>query len=171
MLKSKRQNWIFKCHSKRFKIDRFKIFGCKNGSLFVFIHNYEKPFKIIKDHSKEIIDITGNEILKLFADISKDGLINIYSLPECELIRSIYVIIKYDEFKKVYLSASPLPSVLIETKELKLISYSINGKFLKEFNKDNPNNNVYGIKSDNFIDYLEFSNMTKLELPYFKTSN
>ena len=158
------------CHSIHFSIDRFKIFGCKSGSLFVFIHNYEKPFKIIKDHSKEIIDITGNETLKLFADISKDGLINIYSLPECELIRSIYVIIKYDEFKKVYLSASPLPSVLIET-ELKLISYSINGKFLKEFNKDNPNIKVTGIKSDNFIDYIEFSNMTKLELPYFKTSN
>ena len=148
------------CHSKKFKIGRFKIFGCKSGSLFVFIHNYEKPFKIIKDHSKEIIDISGNETLKLFADISKDGLINIYSLPECELIRSIYVIIKYDEFKKVYLSASPLPSVLIET-----------GKFLKEFNKDKPKVEVTGIKSDNFIDYIEFSNMTKLELPYFKTSN
>ena len=68
------------------------------------------------------------------------------------------------------MSASPLPSVLIET-ELKLISYSINGKFLKEFNKDNPNIKVTGIKSDNFIDYMEFLNMTKLELPYFKTSN
>ena len=68
------------------------------------------------------------------------------------------------------MSASPLPSVLIET-ELKLISYSINGKFLKEFNKDNPNIKVTGIKSNNFIDYMEFSNMTKLELPYFKTIN
>ena len=68
------------------------------------------------------------------------------------------------------MSASPLPSVLIET-ELKLISYSINGKFLKEFNKDKPKVEVTGIKSDNFIDYIEFSNMTKLELPYFKTIN
>ena len=154
------------CHSKEFKIGKSKIFVCKSGSLFVFFENNpDKPFKIFHDHSNEIIDITGNELLNLFVDISKDGFINIYTYPECELIRSIYIKIKYDKFEKIYLSSSPLPSIIVET-EIELISYSINGQFLNKLN-DKKNIKVTELKKEGFIDYLQLSNMTKLNLPYF----
>ena len=80
------------------------------------------------DHSKKLIDIFINEELNLFADISKDGFINIYTLPECELLHSIYLNNEEENFERIYLSSSPLPSIIIKTNN-KLISYNIMGNF------------------------------------------
>ncbi len=142
----------------------FKICGTNNGNLFIFDkRNDNKIYKLIHDHSKKLIDIFINEELNLFADISKDGFINIYTLPECELLHSIYLSNEEDNFERIYLSSSPLPAIIIKTNN-KLISYNINGKFLKEINN---NKDVKDIIKEDFIDYLELFDMTKLQLPYF----
>ena len=46
----------------------FEICGTKNGSLFIFImkNNDIELYKVFHDHSKEIIDIAVNDILKIF---------------------------------------------------------------------------------------------------------
>ena len=96
-------------------------------------------------------------------DISNDGFINIYTFPECDLINSIYIKLKENEiFEKIYLSSSPLPSIIIKTKN-KLISYSINGKFLKEI--ENKEKNIK-LVTEEFIDYFELSNKKRLDIPY-----
>ena len=154
------QNYIEK------KISFYEFCGTKNGSLFIFIikTNDIELYKVFHDHSTEIIDIAVNDILKIVADISNDGFINIYTLPECDLINSFYIQLKEnEEFKKIYLSSSPLPSIIIKTNN-KLISYSINGKLLNEI--DNKEK-VIKIETEEFIDYLELSNKKKLEIPYF----
>ena len=121
-------------------------------------------YKVFHDHSKEIIDIAVNDILKIFVDISNDGFINIYTFPECDLINSIYIKLKENEkFEKIYLSSSPLPSIIIKTNN-KLISYSINGKFLKEFEIKET---FIKLLTEEFIDYFELSNKKKLDIPYF----
>ena len=148
------------------KIGFYEIYGTKNGSLFIFItkNNDIELYKVFHDHSKEIIDIAVNDILKIFVDISNDGFINIYTFPECDLINSIYIKLKENEkFEKIYLSSSPLPSIIIKTNN-KLISYSINGKFLKEFEIKETNIKLI---TEEFIDYFELSNKKKLDIPYF----
>ncbi len=146
------------------KISFYEICGTKNGSLFIFItkNNDIELYKVFHDHSKKIIDIAVNDILKIFADISNDGFINIYTLPECNLINSIYIKLKEDEIEKIYLSSSPLPSIIIKTTN-KLLSFSINGKFLNEI----ENKEKVKLETEEFIDYLELSNEKKLEIPYF----
>ena len=144
----------------------FEICGLKNGSLFIFKrkNNDIELYKVFHDHSKEIIDIAVNDILKIFVDISNDGFINIYTFPECDLINSIYIKVKENEiFEKIYLSSSPLPSIIIKTNN-KLISYSINGKFLKEI--ENKETNIK-LVTEEFIDYFELSNKKRLDIPYF----
>ncbi len=142
----------------------FKICGTNNGILFIFDkRNDNNIYKIINDHSQKIIDIFINEKLNLFADISKDGFINIYTIPECELLHSLYLNDEKENLEKIYLSSSPLPAIIIKTNN-KLKSYNINGTFLTEIN------NKEGIKNlinEDFIDYLQLLNTTKIQLPYF----
>ena len=56
-----------------------------------------------------------------------------------------------------------MPSIIIKTTN-KLLSFSINGKFLKEI--DN-NEEVIKLETEEFLDFLELSNERKLEIPYF----
>lgn len=49
-------------------------------------------------------------------------------------------------------------------KQKKLISYSINGKILKEFEN---NETIIKLVTEEFIDYFELSNKKKLDIPYF----
>ena len=141
----------------------YKICGTNKGILFIFDKRNNQIYKIINDHSKKIIDIFINKVLNLFSDISEDGFINIYTLPECELLNSIYLNNENEKFNKIYLTSSPLPAIIIQTSN-KLISYNINGKFLNEI--DNKND-VKDIIKEDFIDYLQLFDMTKFELPFF----
>ena len=97
-------------------------------------------------------------------DISIDGFLNIYNTSEFELIRSIKININEDDkFKKIFLSSSPLPSIIIQT-EKKFISYSINGKYLNEINY-NSNKDIF-ISIQNFSEFLNCDNKT-YSLPFF----
>ena len=80
----------------------YYIYGVDTGSLFIC--EEKKLYKIIQDHSAKIIDIYINDILNLFASISLDGYINIYTLPQCEILSS---------FKSSGVSAVPASSMFV----------------------------------------------------------
>ena len=146
------------------QFDSFFIYGTENGNLFIFSEN-NKLKKIIQSHSNKIIDIYINDKLYLLIDISIDGFLNIYNSSEFELIRSIKININEDDkFKKIFLSSSPLPSIIIQT-EKKFISYSINGKYLNEINYTNSNKDIF-ISIQNFSEFLNCDNKT-YSLPFF----
>ena len=122
-------------------------------------------YKIIQNHYDKIIDINYNKVLNLIADISNDNYLNIYSIPEFRLIRSIYINIENDDnLKKIFLSAFPLSCIIIQTKK-KLISYSINGKLLKEieFNLE-----IEEIVTQNYCDFIKINNIKKFYLPFLE---
>ena len=78
-----------------------------------------------------ISHIDCNSELNLWASASIDGYINLYRLPLSKLIRSIKVPTKKCDY--VFLSASPLPSIVIITEDKnisEILVYSINGKEL-----------------------------------------
>ena len=122
--------------------------------------------KIIHPHNKSIISINQNYSLHLFISSSEDGFINIYTLPNADLINSIYINNFYADY--VLLSSSPLPCFLIYNNVQTIFKvYSINRKFITE----KIINNVYEPKiekSKNFVDYLKINskNPKIYKLPY-----
>ena len=152
----------------------FEICGLKNGSLFIFKrkNNDIELYKVFHDHSKEIIDIAVNDILKIFVDISNDGFINIYSLPNCNIIHSLEV----EEPQFALLSAKPLPVCVIYSKSnKKLLIYSVNGHFINGVEVENKPQYPIIYTSKHFRDYLIYSIKGSIyirSLPYlelFKT--
>ena len=90
-----------------------------------------KTYKIVTDHKSAITHINCNSELNLWASGSIDGYINIYTLPLSKLVRSIKLPNTHLDF--VFLSASPLPSIIAisnENKKSEISLYSINGKLL-----------------------------------------
>ena len=142
----------------------FEIYGINTGSLFIY--KEKELIKILQDHTEKIIDININNILNLFADISLDNYINIYTLPECQLLSSFKVENVNEENTKIYLSACPLPCIIIIF-DKQFTSYNIYGE---ELDVGTTSEEILGIKSENFIDYLITKN-DKLEfpIPYFES--
>jgi hypothetical protein len=121
------------------KNEEFAFFGNSIGNVRVL--KLEKEYKNFKylntitDHLSEISHIDCNIELNLWASASIDGYINLYTFPLSKLIRSIKIPTTKCDY--IFLSASPLPSIVVITEEKikeKIISeifvYSINGKFL-----------------------------------------
>ena len=104
--------------------------------------NLDDPI-YIDAHSDEITSIAINETLHLCASASLDGFIQIYTLPEFCLVRSIQISkkvndddISEEEFafaNNIFISSSPLPCIIIfiSSKQLFII-YNINGKYIGE---------------------------------------
>ena len=131
-----------------------------------FIYKEKELIKILQDHTEKIIDININNILNLFADISLDNYINIYTLPECQLLSSFKVENENAENTKIYLSACPLPCIIIIF-DKQFTSYNIYGK---ELDVGTTSEEILGIKSENFIDYLITKNdKLKFPIPYFES--
>ena len=115
------------------KDEEFAFFGNTIGNVRIITLDKEpskyKFYKTITDHMSAISHIDCNSELNLWASASIDGYINIYRLPLCKLIRTIKVPTKKCDF--VFLSASPLPSIIVITEEKnvhEISIYSINGK-------------------------------------------
>ncbi len=111
---------------------------------------------------------------------SDDGYINLYLLPNVELVRVIKTINNLIP-DYVFLSSNPLPSIIIySNNKEKFLCYSINGKYLFEKDRKDENdlldknynlnlsekennylNNIispYSIRLTDFNDYLVYSN-------------
>ena len=166
------------------KDEKYMIYGTQNGSLGIYTLNYSlfkegKDFinlvKFFPSHTGYSINsIYINSDLNLFADCAYDGYANIYTLPKCKLIRSIYIEsnLKNNFFSLdyIFLSAQPLASiVLYSNKTCNFKCFSINGNELFDNNydydekliKDNKNNlDELGMSSpilfsdSHFNDYL-----------------
>ena len=143
--------------------------GSKDGNLYIYelkenIIEYKQGLYLFDD---EITSISINDNLNMFCLGSKDGFINLYILPSCELVRTIYlnnksdnnIIIDNEIFaNNLFLSNYPLPCItaFISSKKL-FISYTINGKLI---NKINECDNSYKLKNpiiytnNNFQDIL-----------------
>ena len=125
--------------------EKYIIYGSNKGALVIleFIYynntsqypdNYEiKLLKIISSHSGYSINsISINIDLNVFADCSYDNYIHIYTLPRCEKIISIYNKNSSFNLDYIFLSAQPLPAVILySNREAEFKVYSIHGHDLK----------------------------------------
>ena len=152
--------------------------GNTKGNIFIVklpdvaLRKKAEIIKIFCDHNNEILSLYYCSELSIFASASKDGYINLYTLPKYKLFNSIFI--EPNEFScdEIFIVYSPLPSIIIHSKKNDtLLSYSINGTFLKKIKEE-------GIKSpkisrdSNFNELLIYiSNSTNsirtLTLPYF----
>ena len=123
--------------------EEYCLIGNLIGNIAIYSISFYKEFKlinIIKSHSNEIVQINSNDNLNLFTSASINGIINIYTLPECKLTRSIKIDI--NNCTNVFLSSSPINCIIIVNSlidDTELYSYSINGHFLK---KQNTSSNI-----------------------------
>ena len=90
--------------------------------------------KKIQYNHKAINYLFLSDELNAFASCSEDKYVNIYSLPNCNIIHSLEI----EEPEFVLLSGKPLPvCVIYSKKNQKLLVYSVNGHFINEVKVDN----------------------------------
>ena len=128
------------------KDEKFIIYGTQKGSLVIYNLNYNnyketkkdfiKLHKFFPSHPGYAINyICINSILNLFADCAYDGYVNIYNLPICNLVRSIYIesntIKEIFNLDFVFMSAQPLPAIVVYSNEVNNFKcFSLNGNEL-----------------------------------------
>ena len=141
-----------------FQNENIKIIGCKNGKIEVFKINENGTFDLISqffDHNDEINHLNYNPRLNMICSTSKDGFLNVYSLPN-KLITTIPNPNKKN-FGLAFLSSNPFPSIITLEKEGgNIFSYSING---------------FKIKSDNVYNILKINNDAKIDIYVFSYFN
>ena len=154
------------------KSEKIILCGTKDGVLLSYKINgktieYKKSLYLFDD---EILSISINENLNMFAVSSKDGFVNIHILPSFNLVRSISLNVNEKEDKdekennsilyadNIFLSSSPLACITLYITSKRLFkSYTINGEFICEVKESDES---YKIKSpivytnNNFQDIL-----------------
>ena len=134
-----------------FQNKNIKIIGYKTGKIEFFQFNENKSLELISeffDNKDEIIHLNYNQRLNMFCSSSKDGFVNVYSLPN-KLITTIKNPSK-NYFDYVFLSSNPFPSIIaLEIKSGNIFSYSING---------------FKIQSINIYNLLKINNQFKIDL-------
>ena len=167
------------------KSEKFLLCGTKDGILISYKLNektieYKRSLYLFDD---EIISISINETLNMFAVSSKNGFINLYILPSFNLVRSIYLNKNTNKKEnnliyadKIFLSSSPLACITLYISTKKIFqSFTINGEFICEVNEIDrnsklkspvvyTNNNfqdllIYGT-NDGFVNIRKFPEMT-----------
>ena len=152
--------------------ETFMILGNTMGNIAVFeidIENNEwNLYKKIDQQMNAIANININNELNMFGTCSKDGFVNLYTLPLCKLIRSIKVPIdkeKDDKCNYIFLSESSLPSIIIITEDEKysnIFSYSINGQFLNKLKADRNIDCISKIRDLNSFEYLIYYSKSQI---------
>ena len=142
-------------------LDKFFIFGTKLGSILVGKSGRDRIDKIINNNSKKINAIEQNNILNIFISSSEDGYINIYTLPNVNLINSI--LIPYFPVNNILISHSPISAFLLYNKNKKAFkSFNINGRSLLSYDKYLSNvNEPILIKNEFGIEYLKINHKDK----------
>ena len=116
--------------------ENIKIIGYKTGKVKIYKKNEEDCFDLVSeffDHHDEINYINYNQRLNVFCTCSKDGFLNVYSLPN-KLITTIKNENK-NYFGLAFLSSNPFPSIIaLELETLDIYSYTINGFKIKKSN-------------------------------------
>ena len=151
-------------------IDKYFIFGTRLGSILVCKSGRDRMEKMINNNSKKIIAIEQNFILHIFISSSEDGYINIYTLPNVNMINSIYIPYFYVNY--ILISHSPIPAFLIYNINKKAFkSFNINGRSLLSYDKYISNvNEPKLIKNEFGIEYLKINNndKKKYKMPFLE---
>ena len=141
--------------------DEFAFLGNNMGNIRIMRLDKEpnqwKFDRIITDHLSAISHIDCSSELNLWVSASIDGYINLYTLPLSKLLRSIKVPTSYCDY--VFLSSSPLPSIICISEENKLSEifvYSINGNLLLRQKEESTITNPIIIKDLNSNEYLAY---------------
>jgi len=142
-------------------LDKFFIFGTKLGSILVGKSGRDRIDKIINNNSKKINAIEQNNILNIFISSSEDGYINIYTLPNVNLINSIHI--PYFPVNNILISHSPISAFLLYNKNKKAFkSFNINGRSLLSYDKYLSNvDEPILIKNEFGIEYLKINHKDK----------
>ena len=150
------------------------ILGNSIGNIAIYNIDVEEDkwelHKKIFNQMSPITDININNDLNLFATASLDGFVNLYTSPLCKLVRSIRIPINKEDngkIKYIFLSESSLPSIIVvteEEKECRILSYSINGKFLVNIKEDKTFNCPSKIKDLNSYEYLAYYSKSQVHV-------
>ncbi len=141
--------------------DEFAFFGNEMGNIRIM--RLKKDIKesnfdlIITDHLSAISSIHCNSELNLWVSASVDGYINLYTLPLSKLLRCLKVDTSYCDY--VFLSASPLPSIVVigeENKMSEIFVYSINGEIYSRQKEEEIIKNPIILKDLNSSEYLVY---------------
>ena len=166
------------------KSEKLLFCGARDGTLILYKLSeknieYKKSLYLFND---EILSISINDKLNMFAVSSRDGFINLHILPSFNLVRTIYLNLNIKEEKSflhadnIFLSNSPLACITLYISSKKIFkSYTINGEFICEIKESDDsykikspiiytNNNfqdilIYGT-NDGFIKIRKFPEMT-----------
>ena len=130
--------------------------------------------KIITDQMSAISHIHCCSEMNLWCSASVEGYVNIYTLPECKLIRSLKTPLKKSSY--VFLSSSPLPAIVVinndETSDI--FVYSINGKLISKKQENFVLTSPIIMKDKNSNDYLAYVGVDEviiLNLPNLEVNN
>ena len=154
--------------------EEYALIGNLIGNIAIYSINFEKKFNllnIISAHSNQIVQINSNDDLNLFTSATINGFINIYTLPECKLTRSIKIDI--NNCTNIFLSSCPINCVIIVNSlidDTELYAYSINGHFLK---KQNTSSNIKSplimkdLSSNEYFVYINENEINIRTIPSF----
>ena len=142
--------------------EKYLFMGNSIGNIFIFKINIE-TFEIEKKYSynghlAEINSIHINNDLNLWVSSSSDGIINLFTLPEFKLVRSLKIK-SSSKIEYTFLSCSTLPSIIIiaiENGFREIYSYSINGELLEHIKELKEILCPIIIKDLNFNEYLVY---------------
>ena len=148
------------------KQEKILLCGTKNGILITYIINekiieYKDSLYLFDD---EIISISINETLNMFAVSSKDGFVNLHILPSFSLVRTICLNKNKNEDNNIlyadniFLSSSPLACITLYLSSKKIFkSFTINGEFICEIEESDNSSKIKSpiiYKNNNFQDIL-----------------
>ena len=132
------------------------IVGNNIGVIYAYEVN-EASFLFIKKiqyHQKAINYLFLSDELNAFVSCSEDKFINIYSIPNCDIIHSLEI----EEPEFVLLSGKPLPVCIIYSKKNnKLLTYGVNGHFISGVEVENIPQYPIVYSNRHFRDYLIYS--------------
>ena len=141
--------------------DDFAFFGNTIGNIRIMRIDKDpgqwKFGQTITDHLSPISYIDCSSELNLWVSASVDGYINLYTLPLSKLLRSLKVPTTYCDY--VFLSSSPLPSIIVigeENKVSEIFVYSINGKLLIRQKEESIITSPIIIRDLNSNEYLAY---------------
>jgi hypothetical protein len=157
--------------------DTLAVIGTQKGSLILYklIKEEDKKQKsfqikwkflrIVNDHYSEITAIAIKEELNILVSGDKEGYINIYTLPNCKLIRS-FKLQTYTEH--IFISDSPIPCIVTFANQ-EFQSFTINGTDIPidESDKTLSNNSI----KENINTFCYYRHHTWKEMLIIVTTN
>ena len=138
------------------KEENIVIVGNNIGIIYAYEVS-ETGFLLIKKiqyNQKAINYLFLSDELNAFVSSSEDSYVNLYSLPNCDIIHSFEI----EKPEIALLSGKPLPVCIIYCKnKRKLLVYSVNGHFINEVEEENKPQYPIIYTNKHFRDYLIYS--------------